>query len=49
VATTYETDYFTVVASGTFTDVCTDDGMFMSGTLTFTAVGRCRLTLSDPR
>jgi len=37
VSTTYETDYFTVVAAGTFTNVCTDDGMFLSGVLTFTA------------
>jgi len=33
----FETDYFTVVASGSYSSVCTDDGMFMSGTLTFTA------------
>jgi len=37
VSTTYETDYFTLVAAGTFNDTCTDDGMVMSGTLTFTA------------
>jgi hypothetical protein len=36
---TYETDYFTVVAAGTYNSACTDDGMFMSGTLTFTAAG----------
>ena len=37
VSADFETDYFTVVASGSFNSVCTDDGMFMSGTLTFTA------------
>ena len=39
VSMTYETDYFTVVAAGTYNNACTDDGMFMSGTLTFTAAG----------
>ena len=37
VSITYETDYFRVVAAGNFSNVCTDDGMFMSGTLAFTA------------
>ena len=33
----YETDYFTVTADGTFGNECTDEGTFLSGSLMFAA------------